>query len=32
MDRDRLDAEFPAGAKNPQRDLAAVRDDDLVEY
>ena len=29
---DRLDAERPAGAQDPQRDLAAVGDEDLAEH
>src|SRR5262249_61638113 len=32
VDGDRLDAELPARAGDPQRDLAAVRDQDLLEH
>ncbi len=32
MHRDGLDAELAAGAQDPQRDLAAVGDDDLLEH
>jgi len=31
MDRDRLDSHFVAGAVNPKRDLAAVRDQELLD-
>ena len=32
LHRDRLDAELAAGAQDTQGDLAAVRDEDLVEH
>src|SRR5579863_1449505 len=32
MHRHRLDTELPAGAQDPQRDLAAVGDDDLLDH
>ena len=32
MHRDRRDADLPAGAQHPERDLAAVGDQHLVEH
>ena len=32
MDRDGLDADLAAGADDPERDLAAIGDQDLVEH
>jgi hypothetical protein len=32
MDRDRFDAELPAGAQNTQRNLAAIGDNNFFDH